>query len=165
MTKGDEVGTHGIVYGLCKPDLSVSARIERCNGCNSVNFCISELQESVASACQVPHASISEVIVNDAFQIIKNASCKLELYRGHRVRVTNQQVHLEKIIKDMEKKYLENKRSSEALVVSDWKMIFEAMSSRKTSQQHFAKRGIGWHGCLCLYFKYEEQSWSYKYHG
>ena len=83
MTKGDEVGTHGIVYGLCKPDLSVSARIERCNGCNSVNFCISELQESVASACQVPHASISEVIVNDAFQIIKNASCKLELYRGH----------------------------------------------------------------------------------
>ena len=35
-------------------------------------------------------------------------------------------------------------------------MKFEAMSSRETSQQHFAKRGIGWHGCLCLYFKYEE---------
>ena len=54
------------------------------------------------------------------------------------------------------KKCIENKRSSEALVVADWKMKFEATSSRETSQQHFAKQGIGWHGCLCLYFKYEE---------
>ena len=30
LTEGDEVGTHGIVYGLFKPDLSVPARIERC---------------------------------------------------------------------------------------------------------------------------------------
>ena len=36
-------------------------------------------------------------------------------------------------------------------------MKFEPMSSRETSQQHFAKWGIGWHGCSCLYFKYEEQ--------
>ena len=75
-------------------------------------------------------------------EVIKDAAEKLELYRGHRVRVTNQQVHLEKIIKDMEKKCLDNKRSSEALVVADWKMKFEAMSSRETSQQHFAKRGL-----------------------
>ena len=47
LTEGDEVGTHGIDYGLCKPDLSVPARTERCNGCNFVNFCISELQKSV----------------------------------------------------------------------------------------------------------------------
>ena len=129
LTEGDEVGTHGIDNGLCKPDLSVPARTERCNGCNFVNFCISELQESVAAA--------------DALEVIKDAAEKLELYQGHRVCVTNQQVHLEKIIKDMEKKCLDNNRSSEALVVADWKMKFEAMSSRETSQQHFAKRGIG----------------------
>ena len=105
LTQGDEVGTHGIDYGLCKPDLSVPARTGRCNGCNFVHFCISELQESVAAA--------------DALEVIKDAAEKLELYRGHRVRVTNQQVHLEKIIKDMGKKCLENKRSSEALVVAD----------------------------------------------
>eukprot|EP00731_Ephydatia_muelleri_P003208 Em0001g3208a len=98
-------------------------------------------------------AAVESVAAADALEVIKDAAENLELYRGHRVRVTNQQVHLEKIIKDMEKKCLDNKRSSEALVVADWKMNFEAMSSRETSQQHFAKRGIGWHGCLCLYFK------------
>ena len=73
------------------------------------NFCISELQESVAAACQVPYARISEVIVKDALEIMKDASHKLQLYRGHRVRVTNQQVHLEKIIKDMEKSALKTR--------------------------------------------------------
>ena len=76
LTERDEGGTHGIDYGLCKPDLSVPAHTERCNGCNFVNFCISELQESVAATCQ---ARISEDIVKDALEVIKDASQKLEL--------------------------------------------------------------------------------------
>ena len=95
--------------------------------------------------------------MKDAIEVIMDAAHKLELYCGHRVRVANQQVHLDKIIKDMEKECLDKKNSSDTLVNADWKMKFEPMSSRETSQQHFAKRGIRWHGCLCLYFKYEEQ--------
>ena len=37
-------------------------------------------QKSVAAACQVPHARISEDIVKDALEIIKDTSHKLELY-------------------------------------------------------------------------------------
>ena len=107
-----------------------------------MHFCISERQESVAAACQVPHARIAEVIVKDALEIINDAPHKLHLYQGRRVCDTNQQVHLEKIIfgenyQRHRKKCPENKKSSEALVVSDWKMKFEAMSSRETTQQHF----------------------------
>ena len=49
-----------------------------------------------------------------------------------------------------------NKRSSEAQIVADWKIKFKSMSLRETSQQHFAKQGIRWHGILCLCFTYEE---------
>ena len=50
----------------------------------------------------------------------------IELYCGHRVRVANQQVHLDKIINDMEMECLDKKNT---LVVTDWKMKFEPMSS------------------------------------
>ena len=76
LTEGDEIGIHGIDYGICKPDLSIPAHAERCNGCNFVTFCKSELQESVAAA--------------DALEVINNAAKKLELYQGHRVLVTLQ---------------------------------------------------------------------------
>ena len=117
-----------------------------------VNFCTLELQKSVRAASKVLNATISEDIVKDAVEVIKDASQKFELYRGHRVRVANQQVQLEKVIKEMEQQCLLNKGSSEALIVADWKMKFESMSSHETSQQHFAKRGIGWHGFFMFLF-------------
>ena len=153
----DEVGTHGISYGFSKPDLSTPARTRKCNACNFVNFCTLELQKSVRAASKVLNATISEDIVKDAVKVIKDASQKFELYQGHRVRVANQQVQLEKIVKEMEQQCLLNKGSSEALIVADLKMKFESMSSHEISQQHFAKQGIRWHGFLCSYFTYEEQ--------
>ena len=157
LLEEEEVGAHGIVYGLTKPDLSMPVHKERCNACNFPCFCILELHKAVVAASQLPNSTISEDVVKDAIEVIMDAAHKLELYSGHKVRVANQQVHLDKIIKHMEKECLDKKNSSDALVVADWKMNFEPMSSRETSQQHFAKRGIGWHGCFCLYFKYEEQ--------
>lgn len=35
----------------------------------------------------------------------------------------------------------------------DWKMKFEAASVRETTQQHFGKRGMSWHGCLFVFFR------------
>ena len=48
---------------------------------------------------------------------------------------------------------------SHAVLEIDWKMKWEATSSRETSQQseHFGKRGIGWHGCLLRFFAYNEE--------
>ena len=69
-------------------------------------FCILELHKAVVAAAQLPNSTISEDVVKDAIEVIMDAAHKLELYRGHRVRVANQQVHLDKIIKDMEKECL-----------------------------------------------------------
>ena len=124
----EEVGTHGIVNGLTKPDLSMPAHKERCNTCNFPNFCILELHKAVATAAQLPNSRISGDVVKDAIEVNMDAAHKLELYRGHGVRVANQQVHLDKIIQDMEKACLDKKNSSDALVVADWKMKFEPMS-------------------------------------
>ena len=129
LLEEEEVGTHGIVYGLTKPDLSMPVYKERCNACNFPNFCNLELHKAVVAAAQLPNSTISEDVVKDAIEVIMDAAHKLELYRGHRVRVANQQVHLDKIIKDMEKECLDKKNSSDALVVADWKMKFEPMSS------------------------------------
>lgn len=94
------------------------------NACNFVDFYTLELQKCVRAASKFLNATI---IVQDAVEVIKDASQRFELYRGHRVRVANQQVQLEKIIKEMEQQCLLNKRSSEALIVADWKMKFESM--------------------------------------
>ena len=42
-----------------------------------------------------------------------------------------------------------------ALMIIDFKMKFEAMSSRENTLQHFGKRGIGWHGCALIYYVYK----------
>ena len=89
LLEEDEVGTHGIVYGLMKPDLSMPVHKEQCNACNLSNFCTLELQKAVAAAAQLPNSSISEDVMKDAMEVIMDAAHKLELYRGHRVRVAN----------------------------------------------------------------------------
>ena len=37
-------------------------------------------------------------------------------------------------------------------------MKSEERRSRETSQQHYAKRGISWHGFMLLYYKYETET-------
>ena len=57
----------------------------KCNACNCVNFCTLELQKCVRTASKVLNATISENIVQDAVEVIKDASQKFELYQGYRV--------------------------------------------------------------------------------
>ena len=40
-------------------------------------------------------------------------------------------------------------------MIIDFKMKFEAMSSRENTLQPFGKRGIGWHGCALIYYVYK----------
>ena len=85
--------------------------------------------------------------------VVSDIQQKLELYHAHRVHVANQQKAIYKIEEEVKQECLENKiRSKHALVVIDWKMKYESMSARETSQEHFRKRGIAWHGCLLKFF-------------
>ena len=43
-----------------------------------------------------------------------------------------------------------------ALMIINFKMKFEPLSTRETTLDHYGKRGIGWYGVHIMYFKLEE---------
>ena len=59
--------THGIFYGLSKPDLSMPVHKERCNACNFPNL---ELHKTA----QLLNSRISEDFVKDAMEVIMDAA-------------------------------------------------------------------------------------------
>eukprot|EP00731_Ephydatia_muelleri_P029461 Em0020g1105a len=108
-----------------------------------------ELIKPTQTRARVEEAVVIEAKISDDF-VHNNVD---------KVRVANQQKAIYKIEEEMKQECLENKTSSKhALVVIDWKMKFESMSARETSQEHFGKQGIAWHGCLLKFFRYEEGS-------
>ena len=44
-----------------------------------------------------------------------------------------------------------------AILIVDIKMKFKAKSARKSTVEHFSKRGIGWHGCALIYYLYQRK--------
>ena len=63
---------------------------------------------------------------------------------------------IEQILEDLSKQCVESKGSFvRAVLIVDFKMKFEVISSRESSLEHYGKRGIGWHGCALVYYLYE----------
>jgi hypothetical protein len=151
----DQVDTHGIDYGLRKLQPSKETEAEsrdgpHCAACRFNLVVFKQIEDVIRSSNK------TEDVKSDACSVLNDIMEKHELYRAHRVRVANQQRALQKLNDELKRKCEETKSSStRAIIVIDWKMKFEAKSSRETSQQHFAKRGIGWHGCLVRYYAYE----------
>ena len=119
----------------------------------SPNKDIKEIVDSTAG----DNLRMAQHLTDDALKFIDGAREKLELYPAHRVRVANQQREIDAIHRELERGCLESKKDRErGIVVAVWKVKFNPMSARETTQEHFGKRGNGWHGCLFYYYKYEE---------
>lgn len=145
----DSVHTHSIAYGLNRSDSQCPMRHEICNACSFGEYVFEQLENSTRNSLHKPPD-----VREDALNVI-DTRCKMELYRGHRLRVVNQQEAIQKLHFDLEEKCKTGVLPSHAVVVMDWKMKFESMSARETTQQHFGKRGIGWHGFLASYYVLE----------
>ena len=153
--ENDNVDTHGIEYGLKKlhpeKEINAAVRVETCNGCRFNVVFFKALCDKI-KATGGGNPVKSQDTIKDALMVVSDIQQKLELYRAHRVRVANQQKAIYKIEEEMKQECLANKISSKhALVVIDWKIKFESMSTRETSH-------IAWHGCLLKFFRYEEGS-------
>ena len=75
---------------------------------------------------------------------------------AHVCRCKCQSKAIADIEKDSQQECIETKgRLTKALMIIDFKMKFEATSSRENTLQHFGKRGIGWHGCALIYYLYK----------
>ena len=95
-----------------------------------------------------------DTMVTDALNVIEHTKAKFMLYMAHMNRVRFQQHSTQKIIDDLEKQ-CRTKNVSVAHIIIDFKMKYEPQSSRESTQEHFGKRGIGWHGVLIIIFKME----------
>ena len=90
---------------------------------------------------------------NDAIKVIDECQRKFKLFMGHRARCTNQNKAISQIEEQMKRDCLDKRnRGVRAIMIGDFKMKFEPMSSRETTLDHYGKRGISWHGfCLIFY--------------
>ena len=88
-------------------------------------------------------------------KVIEERTRKAKLYLAHQIRVINQQLAIQKIMKDMHNKCLENKGSNEALVIIDFKMKLEPIYFQETTTEHYGKQGISWHGAMIKFFTYD----------
>ena len=67
--------------------------------------------------------------------------------------VINQQQHIEEETEALRAHCESGGAPQRAIVVIDFKMKFEAKSARETTKEHYAKRGMSWHGILFQYFE------------
>ena len=42
-----------------------------------------------------------------------------------------------------------------SIMIMDFKMKYKAKSVQKSTNGHYGKRGIGWHGCALIYYLYK----------
>ena len=89
---------------------------------------------------------------NDAVNVINECQRKFKFFMGHRARCTNQKLAITEIKKQMQVDCMTKRKGFKAIMIKDFKMKLEAMSSRETTLDHYGKRGVSWHGfCLIFY--------------
>lgn len=92
----------------------------------------------------------------ETLKITDDCSEKARLFFGHRLRVINQQIAVQKLVDAMEERCVSTGISGEAIVTLDFKMKLEPLYYREKTVDHYGKRGISWHGALVHYFEFND---------
>ena len=157
MTLEDECCTHGIEYSLGRKDSTYDENSESkvsvtCVACRFPTYVCHKIQTQL-----IEHVSGNSEMIQDAITVTNDCATKFRLYMAHRVRCKNQSIAIDKIKQEMiDTVKTSNGSNVHALMIIDFKMKFEPLSSRETSLDHYGKRGISWHGVHLMYFKLEE---------
>ena len=93
--------------------------------------------------------------IDDAIKVIDECQNKFRLFMGHRARCTNQNKAINSIENKMKTSCMDRKiKGVTAIMIGDFKMKFEPISSRETTVDHYGRRGLSWHGfCLIFYLR------------
>ena len=149
----DDICYHGLNYALGR---QCSNRTNHhCNSCKYPFYACWKLQEMIDLSTLAEITPDEKV---DAKIVVEDISEKFALYMAHAARCCNQSLgikHTEKAIHDA---CTSTKgKLTRAILIIDFKMKFEAKSTRESTVEHFGKRGIGWHGCALIYYLYEQK--------
>ena len=101
VKEGNDVCWHGIEYGL-----SVEAqqpRTGRCRACLFPFYFFKLLKKEIADSTTGDNPRMTKSLADDALRFVVGAKEKLEIYRAHRVRVSNQQHEIDKIHRELER--------------------------------------------------------------
>ena len=95
-------------------------------------------------------------MIEDAISVIGDTSKSFGLYMAHICRRTSQSAEINKVVETLKAKCISSKGAVVyALMIADFKMKFETLSSRESTIEHFGKRSIGWHGYVLVFFLYK----------
>ena len=71
---------------------------------------------------------------------------------AHVYRCTSQSAKINKVVETLNEKCISSKGDVVyALMIADFKVKFETLSSRESTIDHFGKRSIRWHGYLLIF--------------
>ena len=162
----DDCASHDVKYILSRQSKVNGANLDNqkehitCAQCRFPFYTCYKIKESIESnGSFVPGAEFREQII-DAFKVIDECQNKFQLYMSHKARCTNQNVAIDKIHQKMKDTCISsNGKKIITLMIGDYKMKFEPISSRETQIDHYGKRGISWHGfCLQFYLLEKERT-------
>lgn len=152
IINNDNICYHGLQYALNKQSTSnIEKNSNDCNACNFPFFCAS-LREYVSKSTK----AINTEQVDDAIYVINDTEEKYALYMAHVTRCVNQSHANAQKEESVEQLCLDSKgKQIHAMLINDFKMKFEQVSSRESIVEYFAKRGIAWHGGAIIYYMYK----------
>ena len=124
--------------------------IFKCDGTNTEfafasASCTSKVKCSTCTISQVAMEYLKRHTDPIHHRLLDECKEKLFLYQGHRIRVANQRVAIDNILKDLE--------DNQGYIVMDFKMKFEAMYYREKTTNFYGKKGSSWHGSM-VYSRY-----------
>ena len=86
-------------------------------------------------------------MVMDTNYVIEVCERKFQLFMAHKAHCANQSKAIEEIRSKLNKKYItSNGNDIIAVMIGDYKLKFETMTSCETTLDHYRKQGISWHG-------------------
>jgi hypothetical protein len=154
-----KVCTHGLEYALQRrtADGGAEKTTMDCNACKFVPFFFEELRVAVRNA-SITYGD--DLGTPHAITAIDRCERLTSIWRGQCARVANQRLAIAEIHERIEKDCLELKleQPREAVIVMDYKMKYVSQYYRQKSIEHFAKRGISWHGFLVIFYTYDVAS-------
>ena len=166
VESGDECVSHGLPYILgrnSKKNYDLNTENKKgmtCCQCKFPFFVCHELRQKVMQSersVSTEDATSMASKQHDAINVIDECERKFKLFLGHHARCVNQNKALSDIEERLKSQCLdESFFGCTAIMIADFKMKFEPMSSRETTLDHYGKRGISWHGfCLVFFLKQE----------
>jgi hypothetical protein len=108
-----------------------------CHGCKLLHYFFHQLNNVILSSPQDHDSAITA---------LRGAQEKDILFMGHRLRVVNQRVAIEKTLDSMRQNFLHG--ITECVITSDYKMKLDSIYYREKTVDHYGKRGMSWHGAI-----------------